>query len=63
MFTVYHVSGHSFIYIVVWLSLKLNNVTFRWKVPSNAATMTTFPRPAISSENSTMSGNLKVKLE
>jgi hypothetical protein len=32
-------------------------LTCLWKVPSNAATMTIFPIFAISSQNSTMSGN------
>ena len=31
--------------------------TFLWKVPSSAATMIVFPSFAISSQNSTMSGN------
>lgn len=34
-----------------------NTVTFLWKVPSKAATMITFPKLAISSQNSTVSGN------
>lgn len=32
-------------------------LTFPWKVPSKAATMTVFPKLAISSQNSTVSGN------
>lgn len=36
-------------------------LTFRWKVPSKAATMTVFPKLAISSQNSTVSGNYNTK--
>lgn len=32
-------------------------LTFLWKVPSKAATMIVFPKLAISSQNSTVSGN------
>lgn len=32
-------------------------ITFLWKVPSRAATITVFPALAIASQNSTMSGN------
>ena len=34
-------------------------ITFLWKVPSKAATMIVFPKLAISSQNSTVSGNYK----
>lgn len=36
-------------------------LTFLWKVPSKAATMIVFPKLAISSQNSTASGNCNMK--
>lgn len=44
---------------VNWSLLHWACITFFWKVPSNAATITVLPRSAISSQNSTTSLNWK----